>query len=339
MASARGTTWLGLVVVLASASCDSSSTVGGTGGTGGTAGGGAQGGDGGGAGGGHAGSGGQGGGQGGTGGSGGVGPTTACADVCTDGQANPSDDCGGCLLTAQSTVCTSHFVDCYSDVDGGADTCLHCAEYMAMCEDGCPPIDDLCTASRTLLDTFNDCLCLQCAGETPTVDLPGFTQCSLPTKPASACNSLGKTDCIETAGCRAIFGDACPGLTECPPKVAFLDCMPVQGSPAGGACAGLSAGDCATRDDCLALHATEQKNCCQAPPWAAPFTECRVEPVPPSSPPACVGLSDQACFAADDCLFMITLQNSITVCGPYLSAPFECQACWWNHHYGCMNSW
>ena len=264
-----------------------------------------------------------------------------CADVCADETVNPSDSCGMCLLSARVTYCDTAYQECSDDLNSGGDVCLHCSEFLAQCShDSCPDTADLCPSSATILSALNTCLCHVCGGGQMAASVPGFVHCSTPAPPASSCVGLDKASCLGTAGCRGVFSEPCLGTADCSPYIGFAHCMPTEGTtPATGSCSTLTASSCATREDCIAVHESDNTNCCPQPSWAEPFIECRVEPTPPSES-LCNDAQDFVeCLDSDGCTLLFEALNLPCYCGPYLCSGSGCQACWNFEYMSCMDSW
>jgi hypothetical protein len=162
---------------------------------------------------------------------------------------------------------------------------------------------------------------------------PGCPEVVPPTP--SPCNQLGKRDCVETAGCHAIFHDFCATPTTCSKNVEFAACVAVDGTAAVGPCTSLVGVECASRDDCIA-EVQRDTGCCPQPPWGEGFLQCQDEPVP--NVPTCSNLSEDACIAADGCAPTYQLESGVAVCGP-LQEPADCPACWLWYFAICVDSW
>ncbi len=282
---------------------------------------------------------------GGLGGAGGVGyggmhaggASGSCADVCSDSTANPSDECGTCLLGAQAGTCGAELEACINDTSSGA--CSSCGDYHYACKAAaCPNKSELCSASLAKANAFYACLCNQCGGGATPVDKPGFLACSLPDKPTSACFALDRQACLQTAGCRAILSDPCPTMTDCLAYPKFDSCLSVEGgTPASGSCKTLDAAACATRDDCAAVHQPDETNCCPKPNWAAAFVACRDQPLLAASA-VCADKLLGTCLTTDGCRPGFELYGKLAYCGPFLTEPHECQACWSAQFKACFPS-
>ena len=275
------------------------------------------------------------------GGSGGDGGgSTACADSCASSGVNASPECGACLLSAVGTQCGTAYTTCGADVANPNDGCVHCGELLSCSGDNCPNAAELCQPSRALFDALNGCLCGVCGGADAPTPEPGFISCDHPTLPPSICNDLDKSQCLQMAGCRAIYSDPCIGAADCAPYANFRHCTAVQGVAAAGSCGSLRALGCASREDCVTVNAKDFTNCCPAPTFATPFIECRDEPQAPITPPSCGNKTQGQCLADEDCRPAYSVLNGFISCGPYLTELSECLSCWPSVEYKlCTSSW
>lgn len=70
-----------------------------------------------------------------------------------------------------------------------------------------------------------------------------------------ACDALPEAACLTDPSCRVAYDYACyTGDGPCTALTPFLGCFALSQTAITGACAGLDAWSCSSRNDCLALH-------------------------------------------------------------------------------------
>jgi hypothetical protein len=166
-------------------------------------------------------------------------------------------------LVLAASGCTLHF----SDDTGDDDTCdLAGAE---------PAPNELRNPQTLTCESFGYGGCEPgCPCPALDVPIPTWGVCG------HACETLGETDCVLAAECRAAYDWGCwTNDSICPLETPFLGCYPTdqQGPVGGGGCEGLDSWSCSMHNDCIALH-TEQ--CTPTQCWLE-FRECVSEPTPP----------------------------------------------------------
>lgn len=106
------------------------------------------------------------------------------------------------------------------------------------------------------------------------IPLPDWAVCD------GACEQLAEGPCLVTAGCRAVYTNACPPGQVCPPDSLydFLGCWGTAPASTveGGGCDGLDAFGCSQHDDCAAVY--DQYETTDPLAQLLSFSSCIAEP-------------------------------------------------------------